>query len=249
MSGSKSSDGSFARAASLPPEARAEHPLGLTVHTLPEAGEAVATAQRARHGRWKMLGVLLNCAAPVVASYFTYYVIRPEGRRVYGELINPQRTVPALTASTLNGAAMRLESLKGQWLLVSVAGGDCDPPCQKHLYLQRQLRESLGKEKDRLDWVWLVSDQAPIPADIEPGLKQATVVRADQATLNAWLQPAAGKALADHLYVVDPMGHWMLRFPANMDKKSASQGKKDRDHLLRASSSWDNAGRGEEPKP
>ena len=92
MSGSKSSDGSFARAASLPPEARAEHPLGLTVHTLPEAGEAVATAQRARHGRWKMLGVLLICAAPVVASYFTYYVIRPEGRRVYGELINPQRT-------------------------------------------------------------------------------------------------------------------------------------------------------------
>ena len=148
MSGSKSSDGSFARAASLPPEARAEHPLGLTVHTLPEAGEAVATAQRARHGRWKMLGVLLICAAPVVASYFTYYVIRPEGRRVYGELINPQRTVPALTASTLNGAAMRLESLKGQWLLVSVAGGDCDPACQKHLYLQRQLRESLGKEKD-----------------------------------------------------------------------------------------------------
>ena len=109
MSGSKSSDGSFARAASLPPEARAEHPLGLTVHTLPEAGEAVATAQRARHGRWKMLGVLLICAAPVLASYFTYYVIRPEGRRVYGELINPQRTVPALTASTLDGGATRLE--------------------------------------------------------------------------------------------------------------------------------------------
>ena len=89
MSGSKSSDGSFARAASLPPEARAEHPLGLTVHTLPEAGEAVATAQRARHGRWKMLGVLLICAAPVVASYFTYYVIRPEGRRNFGELVQP----------------------------------------------------------------------------------------------------------------------------------------------------------------
>jgi hypothetical protein len=37
-------------------------------------------AQRTRHGRWKMLGVLLVCAAPVIASYFTYYVIRPEGR-------------------------------------------------------------------------------------------------------------------------------------------------------------------------
>jgi hypothetical protein len=30
-----------------------------------------------------------------------------------------------------------------------VAGGACDADCQKHLYLQRQLRESLGKDKDR----------------------------------------------------------------------------------------------------
>ena len=106
MSGSKSSDGSFARAASLPPEARAEHPLGLTVHTLPEAGEAVATAQRARHGRWKMLGVLLICAAPVVASYFTYYVIRPEGRRVYG-----QRAPKTGLRGAANGPECRLSAM------------------------------------------------------------------------------------------------------------------------------------------
>ena len=192
-----------------------------------------------------MLAVLLACAAPVIASYFTYYVIRPEGRRNFGELVQPQRPVPDVATVALDGSSGTLRALKGQWLLVSVGSGACDATCQNHRYLQRQMRESLGKEKDRLDWVWLVSDQAPIPADIEPGLKQATVVRADQATLNAWLQPAAGKALADHLYVVDPMGHWMLRFPANMDTKSASQGKKDLDRLLRASSSWDNAGREE----
>ncbi|TXJ05787.1 MAG: hypothetical protein E6Q29_12355, partial [Alicycliphilus sp.] len=216
-------------------------------HTLPEAGEAVATAQRARHGRWKMLGVLLICAAPVVASYFTYYVIRPEGRRVYGELINPQRTVPALTASTLNGAATRLESLKGQWLLVSVAGGDCDPACQKHLYLQRQLRESLGKEKDRMDWVWLVTDDAPVPAALQPALQKATVLRLDAEALNAWLVPAAGQQLADHLYVVDPMGNMMMRFPAAMDAAGAAKAKRDVGRLLRASSSWDQAGRPAKP--
>jgi hypothetical protein len=42
-----------------------------------------------------MLAVLLVCAAPVIASYFTYYVVRPEGRRNYGELIDPQRPLPA----------------------------------------------------------------------------------------------------------------------------------------------------------
>ena len=41
-----------------------------------------------------MLLVLLVCAAPVIASYFTYYVVRPEGRRNYGELIEPQRPFP-----------------------------------------------------------------------------------------------------------------------------------------------------------
>lgn len=247
MSGSKSSDGSFARAASLPPEVHAEHPLGLTVHTLPEAADAVASAQRTRHGRWKMLGVLAICAAPVIASYFTYYVIRPEGRRNYGELIDPQRTLPALTVATPDGASVPLASLKGQWLLVSVAGGACDAPCQNHLYLQRQLRESLGKEKDRLDWVWLVNDNAAIPDALAPALQKATVLRVDGAALNAWLAPAAGQQQADHLYVVDPMGNWMMRFPAGMDASGAAKAKRDLERLLRASSSWDDAGRPGQP--
>ena len=245
MSGSNSSDGSFARAATLPPEGSAaqDHPLGLTVHTLPEAGGALASAQRTRHGRWKMLGVLLICAAPVIASYFTYYVIRPEGRRNYGELIDPQRTMPALTATALDGKAVELGTLKGQWLLVSVAGGACDAGCQKHLYLQRQLRESLGKEKDRVDWVWLVNDAAPVPAELLPALQKATTLRADATALGAWLAPAVGRQIADHLYVVDPMGNWMMRFPAAMDSSGAAKAKRDLERLLRASSSWDDAGR------
>lgn len=243
MSGSKSSDGSFAHAASLPPEVHAEHPLGLTVHTLPVASDAVATVQRSRYGRWKMLGVLAICAAPVIASYFTYYVIRPEGRRNYGELINPQRTFPDATVHDLSGSAVPLSSLKGQWLLVSVAGGDCDAVCQKHLYLQRQLRESLGKEKDRLDWVWLINDAATPPPALGTALQKATVLRMDSAALGAWLAPSEGHHLAEHLYVVDPMGNWMMRFPAAMDSSGAAKAKRDLERLLRASSSWDEAGR------
>lgn len=247
MPGSKSSDGSFAHAASPLPESGGVHPLGLTVHTLPAAGEAVATAQRGRFGRWKMLGVLLICAAPVIASYFTYYVVRPDGRRNYGELIQPQRTVPDATATALDGTAVPLASLKGQWLLVSVAGGDCDAVCQNHLYLQRQLRESLGKEKERLDWVWLVSDAARPPPGLAPALQKATVLRADAAALNAWLAPASGHQLADHLYIVDPMGNWMMRFPAAMDTAGAAKAKRDLERLLRASSSWDEVGRPAKP--
>ncbi len=221
--------------------------MGLTVHTLPAAGNAVDTVQRARYGRWKMLGVLLICAAPVVASYFTYYVVRPDGRRNYGELIDPQRAMPQLMATALDGRPTPLASLKGQWLLVSVAGGLCDEACQKHLYLQRQLRESVGKEKDRMDWVWLVNDTDSVPTALDPALQKATVLRVDGAALSAWLQPAAGHALKEHLYVVDPMGNWMLRFPAAMDSSGAAKAKRDLERLLRASSSWDEAGRPGQP--
>ena len=190
-----------------------------------------------------MLAVLLVCVAPIAASYFSYYVLRPEGRRNFGDLIEPQRPVPALATRTLGGASGNLQSLKGQWLLVTVAGGACTAACENNLYLQRQLRESLGKEKERLDRVWLVIDDAAIPSALLAALDGAAVLRVSQAALAGWLQPQSGQALADHLYVVDPMGNWMMRFPANLDAPAAAKAKRDVDRLLRASSGWDKEGR------
>jgi hypothetical protein len=130
--------------------------LSLTVHTLPN----LAPERRRLSGRLQMLMVLAVCAAPVIASYFTYYVVRPGGRTNYGELIDPQRSLPSLPLQSLTGEPVPASSLKGQWLLVAVAGGACDAACEKTLYLQRQLRETLGREKDRVDKVWLIPDGA-----------------------------------------------------------------------------------------
>lgn len=222
-----------------------DQPLGLTVHSLPLPQEAaLADEQRTRQGRWKMLVVMLVCAAPVIASYFMYYVVRPEGRRNHGELIEPQRPIPTIAGRGLDGKPVALPSLQGQWLLVSVAGGACDAQCEKHLYLQRQLREGLGKEKERLDWVWLVADDAPVRPELLPALQQATVLRVDGAQLAQWLAPAPGRRLSEHLYVVDPMGHWMLRFPPGDDPAAALKVRKDLERLMRASAGWDKAGRG-----
>ena len=215
-----------------------DQPLGMTVHSLPEPNP-----DQTKNGRLKMLMVLLLCAAPVVASYFTYYVIRPEGRRNFGELINPQRTTPPLIATNLDGQSVNLQTLKGQWLLVSVSGGACDAACQNHLYLQRQLRESLGKEKERLDWVWLISDAAPVSSTLLPALKGATVLRLPAEQLGSWLQPAKGQSLSDQLYVIDPMSNWMMRFPPSFNAEAAAKAKRDIERLLRASASWDGAGR------
>jgi len=222
--------------------ARFDEPLDLTVHALPGPRE-VEQSQRTASGRLKMLFVMLICAAPVIASYFTYYVVRPEGHAAYGELIEPQREMPAIAGSGLDGQPLPLRGLQGQWLLVSVAGGGCTRQCENHLYLQRQLRESLGKEKDRLDWVWLVDDAVPVRETLRPALAQAEVLRVPHEQLAQWLQPSDNRSLEDHLYVIDPMGHWMMRFPAGMDRAGAAKAKRDIERLLRASAGWDQPGR------
>jgi len=165
------------------------------------------------------------------------------GRSVYGELIDPQRELPKIAATDRSGAPVDLATLKGQWLLVTVADAACDTLCEQQLYLARQLRESLGREKDRMDRVWLVSDAAPVPERLNNGLHGATVLRVPAGQLSKWLAPAQGHSLAEHLYVVDPMGNWMMRFPARMDVAGASRAKRDLDRLLRASASWDEPGR------
>ena len=218
-----------------------DEPLTLTVHSLPQLDQASADAVAStRKGRWKMLGLMLVCAAPVIASYFMYYVVRPEGRQNYGELIDPQRPLPTWTGTDAQGRAVPLSSLKDQWLLVSVADSACNEACTEHLYLQRQLRETLGREKERLDWVWLRTGDSVLAEPLQKATAAAVVLQVDPQAVAAWLQPAPGQKIEDHLYVVDPLGHWMMRFPAKLDPKQA---KRDLERLLRASSSWDKEGR------
>lgn len=236
MSGSNSSARDAAAAA---------EPVGLTVHSLPTpAGAADTPEARTNLGRIKMLLILLACASPVIASYFTYFVIRPEGRSNYGALIQPARALPAdLGLAELDGGAVDAASLKGQWLLLVTSPSACDAGCEQRLFMQRQLREMLGKDRDRLDKVWLVTDGSAPAAAVRdaalaaPGMR---ILRADAAAVGRWLEPAPGHTLAEHLYVVDPMGAWMMRMPADAEPQKVLR---DLRRLLRASSSWDEAGR------
>jgi hypothetical protein len=89
----------------------------------------------------------------------------------------------------------------------------------------------------------LINDDAVVPPSLLPALKDATLLRIDPAQLSRWLEPAPQQQLSDHLYLVDPLGNWMMRFPAAQDIGSAARAKGDIQRVLRASSAWDTAGR------
>ena len=220
--------------------------LALTVHRMPApnlADPAEQAAGRTARGRLKMLVLLAVCAAPVVASYFTYFVVRPGLRTNYGALIVPTRGLPDLALQRLDGSPVAAQSLKGQWLLVVVGPSACDAACDKRLFMQRQLREMLGRERERVDKIWLVTDAAPLSPRLRAATEESpalTVLRANRAALAQWLAPAEGHALEEHLYLVDPMGEWMMRMPPQPDPARV---KRDLDRLLRASASWDLPGR------
>jgi hypothetical protein len=74
-------------------------------------------------------------------------------------------------------------------------------------------------------------------------LTTATVLRVPAEQLQTWLQSEQGTTLQDHLYVVDPLGNWMMRFPARIDVDQAPKVKRDMERLLRASAFWDTPGR------
>jgi hypothetical protein len=218
-------------------------PVAFIVHTAPQPALA------RKRGRFTLALVLLACAAPVIASYFLYYVVRPAARNNYAHLILPSVSLPAnLPLSTPEGRSVAPSTLKGQWLLIVVAGGQCDARCEQLLYAQRQLREMMGREKDRIDRVWLVVDNAPVREPMARAMASGTpgtVLRVPREALQAWLHAEPSQVLEDHLYLVDPMGEWMMRTPAQPDPMRF---RKDLDRLLRAAAFWDRPGR-ESPEP
>lgn len=198
--------------------------------------ETVSASNPPSHWRrYRTLYLLLAvCVAPVIASYTAYYLLPPSGRTNYGALIEPQRPLPALTLRRLDGAAVEASSLRGSWLMVQVADGACDAACEKRLWQMRQVRLTTGKDADRVQRVWLIVDDAPLATSVIREYDGTLFLRARASEVAAFLplpaEPEAG--LADHIWLIDPLGNLMLRWPKDADP---SRMKKDLIKLLKAS--------------
>jgi len=180
--------------------------------------------------RLKLLLLALVCAAPVIGSYLLYYAAPPEGgKKNYGELI-PQVAIATLAPGPDVPVSTDLAPVAGKWLLVMVDSGACGAGCTKKLWQIRQLRLTQGKEMDRLVRVWLVDDEL-MPSEALRKEYDGTVVLPRSRFPELAQFPATGSP-RDHLYLIDPIGNLMMRFPADPDLNRV---KKDLFHLLKVS--------------
>lgn len=185
-------------------------------------------------GRWKLFLIIIVCAAPIILSYLTYYVIKPQGRTNYGDLIDPRAyPIPALGTTLLDGKPVGLDAYQGKWIMLQVDQADCPARCEKKLYDMRQLRLTQGKDMDRIERVWLITDNKPLDTILVREFDGTHMLRADAQAVRAWLPVDAGSTVADHIYLIDPLGHLMMRYPKDADPNKI---KKDLYKLLKASS-------------
>jgi hypothetical protein len=183
-----------------------------------------------------LYAVLAICIAPVAASYFAYYVMPPSGRTNYGALITPPRSVPAAIKLTrLDGTAFQFASLAGRWVMLSASGAECSERCNAALLQMRQQRLMTGKDRDRVERLWLVTDAAPLSTMILREYEGTQIVRAPASTVRDWLALEPGVASDGIVWLVDPMGNLMLRWPQDPEPQKV---KKDLARLLTASSHW-----------
>ena len=190
-----------------------------------EPVKAPLTPEVRAKGRRTLLLLAAVAIAPVVASYSAYYFFPREQRTNYGELL-ATAPAPALAGTRLDGRPLALAQLRGKWVLMVGAPGGCDALCVQALHATRQARTIQGREKERVQRVWLVTDNAtPDPA----------LLAEHPDLLVARMSPEALSPLpagADRIYLVDPLGNLVLAFPGDPDIKKVA---KDIERVLRAS--------------
>jgi cytochrome oxidase Cu insertion factor (SCO1/SenC/PrrC family) len=181
-----------------------------------------------RSARAKLVAIVALFALPIAASFLAYYVFRPEGAASYGELLLPPAEITTASFARAGGGTFRFAELRGKWVLVASDSGGCPASCTAKLTLMRQVRLMLGRNAGRVERVFVADDPVALaPQALEP--YEGTVAITPPLGMPQPPAPANDRA---HLYLVDPLGNVMMRFPAEAEPRRMLR---DLERLLKAS--------------
>jgi hypothetical protein len=180
------------------------------------------TPDRKRSGRIKLALLGAFFALPVAASWLIWWLdLAPGTPGNYGVLLQPQKV--ALPAAG---------ELKGKWVLVQFDGGACSEACERKLYFMRQVRRAQGRDMDRVARLWLLTDSVQPGPELLKAIEGTIVAPRGGIDAANGAFPAEG-SVTNHIYLVDPLGNLMMRFPREPEPKRVIN---DLKRLLKASS-------------
>jgi len=163
--------------------------------------------------RTKLLLIIFVMASPLFASYLTYYFWRPTHSVNYGELL-PTKPLPLEQLQSIDSE--NIEAVKGKWVLLTVDSGRCDTSCRDKLYLIRQIRTAQGKHMDRVARALVVDDNTKPTAEVMKDYTGTVVLKGNPQLLS---QLPTDGSLHDHVFLIDPLGNLVLRYPLNPNPK------------------------------
>ncbi len=143
--------------------------------------------------------VVLVCAAPLVLGWLAYEFRWGAGQAGnYGELLAPR---------PVGGP---LEPLRGKWVIVVFDTAACAAACERKLYVARQVRRAQGADAERMERLWALTDAGKPRADLLAAIEGSHLA----AARGEWVKAFPGDAAAS-IYLVDPLGNLMMRFPGD----------------------------------
>jgi hypothetical protein len=192
--------------------------------------------EQIRRRRRGLIGIALLFLAPLALAFLLYYGVgwHPSGRLNHGDLIDPAEPLPEVVLPRIEvekpaSGAPHEESVssqklfKGKWTLLYWGQGSCPSDCQAELYKARQVRTALGKDRERVQRVFIAGGECcdtNLLRTMHPDLITVRDVpeAAPLVELLRKSQPLAESAL-DRIYVVDPLGNLMMSYAADATPK------------------------------
>ncbi|MDH5648805.1 MAG: hypothetical protein OEY67_04050 [Gammaproteobacteria bacterium] len=194
-----------------------------------------------RKNRTTLILIAAVCILPVALAYgLNKMGWKPDQFGNYGELVQPALPLKEATLSLQSGETVSLKQLHHKWLLIAFSDAGCNQACLANMDKMKRLQIAQAKNQDRIQRILVLAGRnfgnQPLP-DFLTSDRDLKIVVGPQTGIVSLLNDFSHNGEtpledANRIYLVDPLGNLILRYPADAD---ASKMHKDLARLLRVS--------------
>jgi cytochrome oxidase Cu insertion factor (SCO1/SenC/PrrC family) len=193
-----------------------------------------------KSNRRNLFLVLAVFALPVVVATLMYVTgWKPSVTGNHGELIQPARFIEEISMQSIDAKPEKFSDLHGKWTMVYFDTAACPEECLKQLYNMRQTHIAQGKDQDRIQRLFILTDAKAVDT-LKTKLTEypdMLVWTGERSAISKLTQDfgieATNSTGQRNIYLLDPMGNLMMRYLPGMDPAGM---RKDLVRLLKYSS-------------